>query len=161
MAIASSHTAEQIRDYVKKVSIIFSPVFFGLAGAQFNLGSFLTTNWFFYAFFAALVLVAIISKMIGCGVPAIFFLKSRRRGKKVGYGMISRGEVGLIVGGVAISAGAISQSIYSAILGMIMLTTIIAPLLLRKSYDNEEIEEELEEQQVDTSAPDYIPTYPL
>jgi Kef-type K+ transport system membrane component KefB len=161
MAIASSHTAEQIRNYVKKVSVIFSPVFFGLAGAQFNLQSFFTLDWFFYVFFASLVIIAVISKMIGCGIPAFFFLKSGSKAKKIGYGMISRGEVGLIVAGVAISAGAITQSIYSAILGMIMLTTIIAPLLLRKSYDNEEFEEELDAQQVDTTAPDYIPTYPL
>ena len=80
--------------------------------------------------------------MIGCGLPAVFFLKDRAKGNKVGYGMISRGEVGLIVAGVAISAGAISQSIYSAILGMIIITTILAPLLLQKAYDKEPLEED-------------------
>jgi hypothetical protein len=41
-----------------------------------------------------------------------------------------------------------------------MITTIIAPILLRRSYENEPPEEELQDE-TDTSAPDYIPTYPL
>jgi Kef-type K+ transport system membrane component KefB len=160
MAIASSKTIEKIKDYTKKISIIFSPVFFALAGAQFNIRSFITSDWFFYAFFIVLVIVAIVSKMLGCGLPAAFFLKDRNKGNRVGFGMISRGEVGLIVAGIAISAGAITQSIYAAILGMIMITTILAPLLLRRDYDNAPPEEEPESTE-DTTAPDYIPTYPL
>ncbi len=99
MAVASSKAIEQIRNYTKKISVVFSPVFFALAGAQFDIRSFITTNWFFYATFIALVIVAIASKMIGCGLPAIHFLKSRSKGLKVGYGMISRGEVGAHRGG--------------------------------------------------------------
>lgn len=160
MAIASSETVEKIRDYAKKISIIFSPVFFGLAGAAFDIRAFFTTDWFFYAFFILVTAIAVISKIIGCGLPAAYFLKSGAKGKRVGYGMISRGEVGLIVAGVAISAGAITQSIYAIILGMIMVTTFIAPLLLRRAFENVEIEEELENQE-DNTAPDYIPTYPI
>jgi Kef-type K+ transport system membrane component KefB len=159
MAIASSETVEKIRDYAKKISIIFSPVFFGLAGAAFDIRAFFTTDWFFYAFFISLIAIAVISKIIGCGLPAAYFLKSGTKGKRVGYGMISRGEVGLIVAGVAISAGAITQSTYAAILGMIMVTTFVAPLLLRMSFENEP-EEELETNE-ETNAPDYIPSYPL
>jgi Kef-type K+ transport system membrane component KefB len=159
MAIASSEAIEKIRDYAKKISIIFSPVFFGLAGAAFDIKAFFTTDWFFYAFFIALTGIAVISKIIGCGLPAAYFLKSGTKGKRVGYGMISRGEVGLIVAGVAISAGAITQSTYAAILGMIMVTTFVAPLLLRKSFENEP--EEALETNEETTAPDYIPSYPL
>jgi Kef-type K+ transport system membrane component KefB len=162
MAIASSRTIEKIREYIKKISTIFSPVFFALAGAQFNVQSFITSDLMFYLFFFVLVVFALISKMVGCGLPAAFFLKSRSKGIKVGYGMISRGEVGLIVAGVAISAGAISQSVYSAILGMIIITTIVAPLLLRKSYDNEPPgEEEIAYEKDRRDPPDFIPTYPL
>jgi len=160
MAVASSNVIEKIRDYTKKVSVVFSPVFFALAGAQFDVRSFLTSDWFFYVFFLALVIVAIISKMIGCGLPAAFFLKDRSKGAKVGYGMISRGEVGLIVAGVAISAGAITQSTYAAIIGMIMITTVLAPILLRRAYEKDPEEEEAMNIE-DRDAPDYIPTYPL
>ena len=162
MGIASSKTIEKIRDYTKKISVIFSPVFFALAGAAFDVRSFFTTDSFFYVFFIILVAVAIISKMIGCGLPAALFLKDRSKGVRVGFGMISRGEVGLIVAGVAISAGAITQSTYAAILGMIMITTILAPILLRKAFENEPPEEASSQTETeDTSAPDYMPTYPL
>jgi Kef-type K+ transport system membrane component KefB len=163
MAIASSNMIETIRDYTKKISIIFSPVFFALAGAAFNIRSFFTSDWFFYVFFITLVAVAVVSKLVGCGLPAAYFLKDGSKGLKVGYGMISRGEVGLIVAGVAITSGAITQSTYSAILGMIMITTIIAPLLLRNSYSTgkfatfwkgyEDDEEDSE------TTPDQMPVY--
>jgi Kef-type K+ transport system membrane component KefB len=161
MAVASSNAIEKIRDYTKKISVVFSPVFFALAGAQFDIRAFFTTDWMFYVLFISLVVVAIVSKMIGCGWPAAYFLKSRCKGNKIGYGMISRGEVGLIVAGVAISAGAITQSVYAAILGMIMITTLIAPLLLRRACEREPIDEEQLRSDADTNAPDYIPTYPL
>ena len=162
MGIASSHMIERIREYIKKISTIFSPVFFALAGAQFNILAFITGDWMFYFFFAVLVLVAIISKVVGCGLPAAYFLKDKAKGMKVGYGMISRGEVGLIVAGVAISAGAINQDVYSAILGMIIITTFVAPLLLRRAYDKEQQEEGEDTGLPDNrDAPDFIPTYPL
>ncbi|MCW3983619.1 MAG: cation:proton antiporter [Candidatus Bathyarchaeota archaeon] len=161
MAVASSNAIEKIRDYTKKISVVFSPVFFALAGAQFDIRSFFTTDWMFYVLFISLVVVAIVSKLVGCGWPAAHFLKSRSKGIKVGYGMISRGEVGLIVAGVAISAGAITQSTYAAILGMIMITTLVAPLLLRRACEREPLDEEQLRSDVDTNAPDYIPTYPL
>ncbi len=74
--------------------------------------------------------------------------------------MISRGEVGLIVAGAAISAEAITQSTYAAILGMIMITTLLAPLLLRRAYDKDPPEEATLTED-ETNAPDYLPTYPL
>jgi Kef-type K+ transport system membrane component KefB len=162
MAIASSNAIDKIRDYTKKISIIFSPVFFALAGAQFNIWSFFTTDWTFYFIFIVLIVIAVASKMIGCALPAAYFLKSRCRGNKIGYGMISRGEVGLIVAGVAISAGAIQQELYSIILGVIMITTLLGPLLLRRECAKELNEEdEPPKPEVDTIPPDYIPTYPL
>lgn len=162
MAVASSSVINKIRDYTKKISIVFSPVFFALAGAQFDLRSFITTDWFFYFFFIVLVIAAVASKMIGCALPAAYFLKSRSKGNKVGYGMISRGEVGLIVAGVAITAGAITPSTYAAILGMIMITTLLAPLLLRRACEQELPEESSNNSTDDEKfAPDYIPTYPL
>jgi len=138
MAVASSNAIVKIRDYARKISVIFSPVFFALAGAQFNFRNFLTSDLTFYSFFAILMIVAIVSKVVGCGVPSWLMLKDRGKGLKVGVGMISRGEVGLIVAGVAISAQVISQSVYSAIISMVIITTIITPVLMRMIYDRDE-----------------------
>lgn len=148
MAVASSKSIEKIREYAKKISTIFSPVFFALAGAAFNIQSFITVDWAFYGFFIALVIIAIFSKLIGCGLPAAYFLKDKDQAYKVGVGMISRGEVGLIIAGVAISAGVINQSIYSAIIGMIIITTIITPIMLKRAYDKPSRKEELTPQEL-------------
>jgi Kef-type K+ transport system membrane component KefB len=75
--------------------------------------------------------------MIGCRISAAYFLKNPSKGAKVGYEMIARGEVGLIMAAVTISAEAITQNTYSAILGIIMITTLLAPLLLRRAYDKD------------------------
>ncbi|MCW3999226.1 MAG: cation:proton antiporter [Candidatus Bathyarchaeota archaeon] len=135
MAMASSKRIDKIRHYSKKITVIFSPVFFALAGAAFNIQSFLTTDVFFYVFFIALVIVAVVGKVVGCGGSAALFLRDKDKSLKVGIGMISRGEVGLIIAGVAVASGAVTQSIYSAIIGMIMITTVITPLLLKVAYD--------------------------
>jgi Kef-type K+ transport system membrane component KefB len=135
MAVASSKKIEKIKEYSKKITVVFSPIFFALAGAAFNIRSFITTDVFFYVFFVALVVVAIVGKIFGCGGSAAIFLKNKDKSLKVGIGMISRGEVGLIIAGVAIGSGVINQSIYSAIIGMIMITTVITPLLLKVAYD--------------------------
>ncbi len=58
------------------------------------------------------------------------------------------------------TSGVISQSIYSAIIGMIMVTTILAPIWLKKSYDKEGPSEESKDG-VCENGPDFIPTYPL
>jgi Kef-type K+ transport system membrane component KefB len=156
MAVSSSEAIDKVRDYTKKISTIFSPVFFALAGAAFNPRSFITTDLAFYGFFTVIVIIAIVSKLVGCGLPAAYFLKDKQKGLKVGIGMVSRGEVGLIVAGIAITAGVISQTVYAAIIGMITITTIIPPIWLKKSYDNIPPEEPEER-----DPPDLIPTYPL
>jgi Kef-type K+ transport system membrane component KefB len=135
MAVASSKAIERIRDYAKKISTVFSPVFFALTGAMFSIQSFLTLDWKYWVFFVAIVVTAVVSKLVGCGIPAAFFLKDKRKGYRVGIGMMSRGEVGLIVAGVAISSGIIEQNIYSAIVAMVITTTVLAPILLKRDYE--------------------------
>ncbi|HET6588649.1 MAG TPA: cation:proton antiporter [Candidatus Nitrosocosmicus sp.] len=56
---------------------------------------------------------------------------------RVGIGMVSRGEVGLIVAGVGISTGTLSTDIYTSIIIMVAVTTIITPIWLKKSFQGE------------------------
>jgi Kef-type K+ transport system membrane component KefB len=78
--------------------------------------------------------------LIGCGLPSLLFLKDKARSMKVGIGMISRGEVGLIVAGVGVSSGALTNNIYTAVIIMVAATTIITPIWLKISYKNEPLE---------------------
>ena len=54
---------------------------------------------------------------------------------KVGIGMISRGEVGLIVAGVGVTSGALYSDIYTTLIIMVAVTTIVTPIWLKKSYE--------------------------
>ena len=56
---------------------------------------------------------------------------------RVGIGMISRGEVGLIVAGVGVSSGVLTGSVYSTIVIMVAATTIITPIWLKMEYKKE------------------------
>jgi Kef-type K+ transport system membrane component KefB len=76
--------------------------------------------------------------LVGCGLPAFIFLKNKGKAMKVGIGMISRGEVGLIVAGVGVSSGALSTDIYTTVIIMVALTTIITPIWLKIAYQKEE-----------------------
>lgn len=76
-------------------------------------------------------LVAGASKLLGCGLGALASGESLRSSLQIGTGMISRGEVGLIVATVGLSKGLIKTDVYSIIVLTILVTTIATPLLLR------------------------------
>ena len=70
----------------------------------------------------------------------MLFLKDKHKAMRVGIGMISRGEVGLIVAGVGITSGALTSDIYTAIIIMVALTTVITPIWLKKAYKRDSSE---------------------
>ena len=86
-----------------------------------------------------IIAVAVVTKLVGCGLPAMIFLKEKSKAMKVGIGMISRGEVGLIVAGVGVSSGALSSDIYTTIIIMVATTTIVTPIWLKIAYRKEEV----------------------
>lgn len=131
MAVASTRVIKQMESYVSKLEIIFAPLFFAIIGAQVDLRG-LNVNVLYLA--GIIVAIAIVTKLAGCGLPAIVFLKNRGKAMKVGIGMISRGEVGLIVAGVGVSSGALSNDIYTTVIIMVAITTVITPVWLKLAY---------------------------
>jgi Kef-type K+ transport system membrane component KefB len=137
MAVASTRIIKQVHEYVDKLQIIFAPLFFAIIGAQVDLRG-VNVDVLYIA--GIMIAIAVVTKLIGTGLPSIIFLKDRGKAMKVGIGMISRGEVGLIVAGVGVSSGALSNDIYTAIIIMVAATTIITPIWLKVSYRNESLE---------------------
>jgi Kef-type K+ transport system membrane component KefB len=86
------------------------------------------------AFTAILILTAIVGKVVGCGVSARACGFTTLESTRVGIGMISRGEVGLIVAGYGLSHGIIGQDVFSAAVVLVLVTTLITPPLLRLVY---------------------------
>jgi Kef-type K+ transport system membrane component KefB len=137
MAVASTRIINQVHEYVDKLQIIFAPLFFAIIGAQVDLRG-VNLDVLFIA--GIMIAIAVVTKLVGTGLPSIIFLRDRPRAMRVGIGMVSRGEVGLIVAGVGVSSGALSNDIYTAVIIMVAATTIITPIWLKISYKNEPLE---------------------
>jgi Kef-type K+ transport system membrane component KefB len=134
MAVASTRIIKQVHEYVHKLQIIFGPLFFAIIGAQVDLTG---VNLDVLYIAGIMIAIAVVTKLIGTGLPSIIFLKERTKAMRVGIGMISRGEVGLIVAGVGVSSGALTNDIYTAVIIMVAATTIITPIWLKMSYRKE------------------------
>ncbi len=80
--------------------------------------------------------VAIVTKIVGCGLGGLIGGFSRREALQLGVGMISRGEVGLIVATVGITSGIIGQEVFALTVIVVLVTTLITPLLLRAAFRN-------------------------
>ena len=135
MALSTSKVFDKIENYVGKIGLIFAPLFFAIIGAQVDLRA---VDLNILALSAVIVVIAVTTKLFGCGLPAMYFLKSKQKGLRVGIGMISRGEVGLIVAGVGITAGILTSEVYSTIIIMVVVTTIITPIWLKIEYRKEQ-----------------------
>jgi Kef-type K+ transport system membrane component KefB len=135
MAVASTRIIKQVEEYVHKLQIIFGPLFFAIIGAQVDLRG---INVDVLLIAGILISIAISTKLLGCGLPSLIFLKTdKTKAARVGIGMISRGEVGLIVAGVGATSGVLTGDVYTAIIVMVAVTTIVTPLWLKKSYSKE------------------------
>jgi Na+:H+ antiporter len=132
MAVASTKLIKQVEEYAQKLQFIFAPLFFAIRGAQVDLRG-INMDVLFIA--GIIIAIAGLSKLVGCGLPSMLFLKKdKTKSMRVGIGMIFRGEVGLIVAGVGVTSGVLSTDIYTSIILMVAVTTIITPIWLKKSY---------------------------
>jgi Kef-type K+ transport system membrane component KefB len=131
MAVASTRLIKQVDEYAEKLLIIFGPLFFAIIGAHVDLRG---VNLDVLYLSGVVIAIAVVTKIVGCGIPSIIFLKDRSKALRVGIGMVSRGEVGLIVAGVGVSTGALSSDIYTTVIIMVALTTFITPIWLKRSF---------------------------
>jgi Kef-type K+ transport system membrane component KefB len=133
-AVAGTRLIRQVDEYAEKLLIIFGPLFFAIIGAQVDLRG---VNLDVLYLSGIVIVIAVVTKIVGCGLPSLIFLKDKTKALRVGIGMVSRGEVGLIVAGVGVSAGVLTSDIYTTVIIMVALTTIITPIWLKKSFKSE------------------------
>ena len=118
--------------------IIFGPVFFCSIGLQTNIRTLDTTIlWFSLAF----VGVGLISKVIGCGLTARCLGYKGRNALKVGVGMMTRGEVALIVAQRGLKVDMLEPAYFTAVILLIIISSILTPLLLKALYAKDGPEE--------------------
>jgi len=125
---------ERIRNNISTIAYgVFVPIFFINIGLSAN-ARLLTLESSFLLMILAIV--AIGGKIVGAGWGAKLGGLTRQESIQLGVGMISRGEVGLIVATVGVTEGYIQSDIFSVILGIVILTTVITPIFLRKLFSN-------------------------
>jgi len=131
LVLTRSGKGEQIRREVHDIGQFFIPIFFVVVGAAVDLRSLNP----FRAETRAFLIVALILTVVAVIGKVLAGFSVMRRGLRrtvIGVGMIPRGEVGLIFAQIGLSAKLLSAGLYSAVATMVVLTTLMTPLLLRR-----------------------------
>jgi len=109
----------------------FVPIFFVNIGLAINLREVsVSALWLLLV----LSILAILGKILGSGLGARLGKFSWLESLQLGIGMVSRGEVGLIVAAIGLNGGHLDGDGFSAVIGMILITTLVTPLLLRAAF---------------------------
>ena len=114
--------------------LIFSPVFFASIGMKTNLDG---LNGSMILFSIILLIIAILSKVVGCGLGAKICKCTNKEALRIGVGMISRGEVALIVAQKGYQAGMLSDDLFAPIVLVVIVTTLITQILLSMVFKGE------------------------
>lgn len=133
IVVGGTQQVKEIDRGARPISEIFTPVFFLLIGARVDLRVFdpgdpATRGTLMIG--GVLVLIAVAGKLAAGWAP--FWLRCNRWA--VGFGMVPRGEVGLIFANIGLAVGVLSQSLFTAVLLMVMVTTFVAPPLLKAAF---------------------------
>lgn len=126
MVVGESSERHALEEEVAPVAAFFTPFFFGAIGAQIDLAGLFESSALLLL--ASVTAVAIVTKFIGSFVGAVSI--GMRRAALVGWGMVPRGEVGIVVAGLGLQLGVIEGSIYSVVVGMAVITTLLVPPMI-------------------------------
>ena len=126
LIIAETEAREEVEHDIRPLSAIFTPFFFAVTGAQLDLSKLLDPSVAVLA--VLLAVIGVLTKALG-GVIGARSL-GRWGSVAVGFGMVPRGEVGIVVANLALVTGAIDEALFAALLVAVVLTTVVAPYLL-------------------------------
>ncbi|NLG74098.1 MAG: cation:proton antiporter [Chloroflexi bacterium] len=129
LALSRSRVKERISSGIATMAYsFFVPIFFINVGLSANARDLVGPSiWLFIV----MTLVAVVGKVAGAGAGGLWSGFSRREALQLGVGMMSRGEVGLIVASVGITQGLINQEVFAAVVGVVIITTLLTPPFLR------------------------------
>jgi Kef-type K+ transport system membrane component KefB len=137
LALSSTELKHQVEDSMRSVNNFLVPIFFVVIGMQVDFTAFGAgdTSLSSAVIFAAVLTVfAVISKIVGSGLPALFVGFNRIGATRVALGMLPRGEVALIVAGIGLTSGVIGQDIFGVAIVMTVVTTVLAPVFLIPAF---------------------------
>ncbi|MQG87447.1 MAG: cation:proton antiporter [SAR202 cluster bacterium] len=137
LALSSTELKHRIEEPMRSINNFMVPAFFVVIGMQvdftaFGSGDTSLASVIVFAF--VLTVFAVISKIVGSGVPALFVGFNRIGAYRVSLGMLPRGEVALIIAGIGLTSGVIGQDIFGVAIVMTVVTTVIAPVFLIPAF---------------------------
>jgi Kef-type K+ transport system membrane component KefB len=133
MAVAES-VNHRVHDLAHGVTELLVPFFLAGIGVQLDWKALQDPSALLFA--AAILVAAVVSKFVGCGLGSLNL--GRRAATQIGVGMIPRGEVGMVVAQIGMSMGVIPPHVYGVVVFMAIATTIVAPLLLAWAFRGEQ-----------------------
>lgn len=138
LALSSTELKHQIEGSMRSVNDFMVPIFFVVIGMQVDFTAFGasedTTLAASIIFAVVLSVFAVISKVVGAGVPALFVGFNRKGATRIALGMLPRGEVALIIAGIGLTSGVIGKDIFGVAIVMTIFTTVLAPVLLIPAF---------------------------
>ncbi|WP_283679296.1 cation:proton antiporter [Lentilactobacillus sp. Marseille-Q4993] len=128
VAVAQTRYEKEVSSSVSSVGYtFFIPIFFVSIGLDMEFGGVLKN----IGFIIVMTLLALVTKLYGGAIGARISKMSKNSSMVIGSGMVSRGEMALIIAQIGLEASLIAKGLYSEIIIVIVLTTIMAPLMLK------------------------------
>ncbi len=126
LIVAETEARDELEHEIRPLGQIFTPFFFAVTGAQVDLGALLDPE------IAGLAIVLAVAGVATKAAGGLVGARSIGRWGSfaVGFGMVPRGEVGIVVANLGLAAGLLSAGLFSAVLVAVVLTTVVAPYLL-------------------------------
>jgi Kef-type K+ transport system membrane component KefB len=128
----SETVKQRVHDLAHGITELLVPFFLISIGLHLDVSVF--TNRVTLWLTASICAAALLSKVVGCGLGA--WRLGRADMLRVGVGMIPRGEVGMVVAQIGLSMGVIEKPVYAAVVCMAIVTTLVAPPMLKYAYRN-------------------------
>ncbi|HOU22153.1 MAG TPA: cation:proton antiporter [Kiritimatiellia bacterium] len=132
LSLSRTDLVQVIQKEIEGLHNILVPVFFGTMGMLVDLATIpaVLKVGLVYSLFA------VISKVAGCGLPALFCGFNLRGAFRIGAGMLPRGEVALIIAGTGLTSGAIGQDVFGIAILMTLVAMLLGPLMLSGSFEH-------------------------
>ena len=162
LALSTTNLGRQVEESLSGIMDFLVPVFFVVMGMLVDVGSMQNA----VVFGLIISALAVLSKVLGSGIPALLSGFNLRGSSRIGVGMMPRGEVALIIAGIGLSQGIIGQNLFGVSIMMTVITTLIAPLVLVPLFrtggsgvrNPEELEPEPEPKPVEAAGAEAVDT---
>ncbi len=139
LALSNTNLKHRIEVPMRRVNYFLVPLFFAVIGMQVDFTSFFSAHeghstLSTILFAVVLSIFAIVSKLVGSGLPALTVGFNRIGSWRIALGMLPRGEVALIVAGIGLASGTIGREVFGVAIVMTVVTTVLAPILLIPAF---------------------------